>query len=230
MRYLPSVDTPSAPPNGYLLLFNDAASGFLTVQHTDLSTVNLEGWASVLTTKGDLWGFSTVNARIPVGSNGQVLTADSTAALGVSWQAGGSGTPAVSVTSETTYGIAPAVGVSTNYARQDHTHGSPTAPTAASVGADAVGTSAAGIAAHVAAGDPHTQYMLESALTTNEDILIRRGGVPTRLPVGAEGTVPVVVGGVVVWTALSVSLSVFAFDAQAFDLSSMDVISTVTQA
>lgn len=44
-----------------------------------------------VTTKGDLQGFSTVPARIPVGSDGTVLTADSTAALGVSWQTGGGG-------------------------------------------------------------------------------------------------------------------------------------------
>lgn len=40
---------------------------------------------STLTTKGDILGFSTTTARIPVGTNGQVLTADSTQALGVSW-------------------------------------------------------------------------------------------------------------------------------------------------
>lgn len=40
---------------------------------------------SPLTTKGDILGYSTVNARIPVGSNGQVLTADSTQTLGVKW-------------------------------------------------------------------------------------------------------------------------------------------------
>ncbi len=44
---------------------------------------------SPLTTKGDVSGFSTVNARIPVGSNGQVLTSDSTQALGLKWAAGG---------------------------------------------------------------------------------------------------------------------------------------------
>ena len=42
--------------------------------------------------------------------------------------AGGSGTPATTVQSETSFGISPAVGTSTNYAREDHTHGSPTAP------------------------------------------------------------------------------------------------------
>ena len=44
------------------------------------------GAGSPLTTKGDLYGYSTTNARVPVGSNGKVLTADSTAAAGVSWQ------------------------------------------------------------------------------------------------------------------------------------------------
>lgn len=44
-----------------------------------------------LTTKGDIYGFDTAADRIPVGSNGQVLTADSTQALGVKWAAGGGG-------------------------------------------------------------------------------------------------------------------------------------------
>jgi hypothetical protein len=43
------------------------------------------GLSSPLTTKGDVWGYSTTNARVGVGTNGQVLTADSTAATGVSW-------------------------------------------------------------------------------------------------------------------------------------------------
>ena len=41
--------------------------------------------ASPLTTKGDLFTFSTVNARLPVGTNGQVLTADSAEATGLKW-------------------------------------------------------------------------------------------------------------------------------------------------
>lgn len=43
---------------------------------------------------------------------------------------GSSGTPASSVTDETTWGITPAVGTDTEYARQDHTHGSPAEPAA----------------------------------------------------------------------------------------------------
>jgi len=43
------------------------------------------GAVSPLTTKGDVWGYSTLDARIPVGTNNQVLTADSAQALGVKW-------------------------------------------------------------------------------------------------------------------------------------------------
>ena len=39
----------------------------------------------LLTTKGDTHGYSTTNARVPIGSNTQVLTADSTEALGLKW-------------------------------------------------------------------------------------------------------------------------------------------------
>jgi hypothetical protein len=46
---------------------------------------------------------------------------------------GGSGTPASSVVSETSYSQSPAVGTSTDYARADHTHGTP-APSGVSSG------------------------------------------------------------------------------------------------
>ena len=41
------------------------------------------GTASPLTTKGDLYGYSTTNDRIPVGTNGQRVMADSNSSLGV---------------------------------------------------------------------------------------------------------------------------------------------------
>jgi hypothetical protein len=44
---------------------------------------------------------------------------------------GGAGTPATTVVSETTFGQSPAVGTSLNYAREDHTHGTPAIPAAA---------------------------------------------------------------------------------------------------
>ena len=44
-----------------------------------------------LTTKGDLFTFTTVDARIGVGANGTVLTADSAEATGLKWAAPASG-------------------------------------------------------------------------------------------------------------------------------------------
>lgn len=44
---------------------------------------------------------------------------------------GGGGTPATTVVTETSYGQASAVGTSTDFARADHTHGTPPSPTAA---------------------------------------------------------------------------------------------------
>lgn len=49
--------------------------------------------SSPLTTKGDLWGYSTVNARIPACSNGQYLTYDSAQTLGVSCATPAGATP-----------------------------------------------------------------------------------------------------------------------------------------
>jgi hypothetical protein len=62
---------------------------------SDLTTfITTSVATSPLTTKGDVWGYSTTNARIPVGTDGQVLTADSAQVLGVKWAtpSGGSGT------------------------------------------------------------------------------------------------------------------------------------------
>ena len=50
------------------------------------------GGGSPLTTKGDVYGFSTVDARIPIGTNNQVLTADSAQALGLKWATPAAGT------------------------------------------------------------------------------------------------------------------------------------------
>jgi hypothetical protein len=47
------------------------------------------GAAFPVTTKGDLFGYDTAAARIPIGANDTVLTADSAQALGLKWAAPG---------------------------------------------------------------------------------------------------------------------------------------------
>ena len=47
-----------------------------------------------LTTKGDVFTFSTVDARLGVGANGTVLTADSAETTGLKWATAGGGFPA----------------------------------------------------------------------------------------------------------------------------------------
>ena len=57
-----------------------SATKFLSALSADNDT------APPTTTKGDLSGYSTTQARVPVGSNNQVLTADSTTSLGVAYK------------------------------------------------------------------------------------------------------------------------------------------------
>ena len=56
------------------------------------SEYNLLTIYSPLTTKGDLHTFSTIDAKLPVGINGQVLSSDSTTTTGLKWITGGTGT------------------------------------------------------------------------------------------------------------------------------------------
>ena len=81
----------------------------LTATGTKDATTFLRGddtWAVVdaspLTTKGDVYTYSTGNARLGVGANGLVLTADSTTSTGLSWASGGGGASAVHAFSNTT--------------------------------------------------------------------------------------------------------------------------------
>jgi hypothetical protein len=55
------------------------------------------GSVSPLTTKGDIYTYDTANSRLPIGTNGQVLSSDSTQTTGLKWIAA----PATGVTSVT---------------------------------------------------------------------------------------------------------------------------------
>lgn len=66
---------------------NFAGAGVSCADDTTKTTCTISGSASPLTTKGDLFTFDTGDARLPVGTNGQVLTADSAEATGLKWAA-----------------------------------------------------------------------------------------------------------------------------------------------
>lgn len=92
------------------------------------------------------------NVTISESLTGEVLTVTVAASGG-----GGAGTPASSVVSETSFGQSPVVGTSTDYARGDHSHGTPTVPLATTVVSEtAFGqSSAVGTSTDVARAD-HT--------------------------------------------------------------------------
>lgn len=102
----PTLVTPNLGVPSFLNLTNAtgypvATTGALGVVKPDGTTITVTGGTisavgggggTTLTTKGDVQGFSSVPARVPVGTDTFVLTADSTQALGVKWAAVGAAT------------------------------------------------------------------------------------------------------------------------------------------
>lgn len=92
------------------LPYDNATSGLTAdeVQAAIDEVAASSGDSSPLTTKGDLYTYGTADARLPVGTDGHVLTADSAQTLGVKWAAssgGGGGsaaTPYVELSAATT--------------------------------------------------------------------------------------------------------------------------------
>ena len=95
---------------------------------------------------------------------------------------GGGGTPSTTVVSETTPGLQPVVGVSTDFARGDHSHGTPPVPAHTALG-DLAWASAGhtGSATAVAAWNGGGVATVVQA-TTNETMLVRRAGVLQWVP------------------------------------------------
>jgi hypothetical protein len=143
------------------------------------------GTPSPLTTKGDLYTYTTTEARLPVGTNGQVLAADSAEATGLKWIAPpAGGVTSVDVSGGTT-GLSFTGGPIT-------TSGTITLSGVLDIDNGGTGESNALDA-----------FGALSPMTTNGDLITQAAGVPTRLPVGTDGQVLKVVSGAPAWGAAS---------------------------
>lgn len=78
----------ASPQEGMISYLKDTNA---TQYYSGSAWVSIGGGSSPLTTKGDLYTYSTTDARLGVGTNGQVLTADSAEATGIKWATPASG-------------------------------------------------------------------------------------------------------------------------------------------
>jgi len=90
----PTLTTPAlgTPASGVLTNCTGLPMGGLSTTGSASSSTYLRGdgaWSTVdsspLTTKGDIYVYGTGNTRLPAGTNGYYLKADSTAATGLVW-------------------------------------------------------------------------------------------------------------------------------------------------
>lgn len=72
----------ASPQEGMISYLKDTNA---TQYYSGSAWVSIGGGSSPLTTKGDLYTYSTTDARLGVGTNGQILTADSAEATGIKW-------------------------------------------------------------------------------------------------------------------------------------------------
>ena len=102
----------------------------------------------VLISSGDIPYRSPADVivRVPIGITDQLLQVQADGTLAWATVSPGGVTPSDAVIHEEAFGQSGTAGSSSDYSRGDHTHGSPTNP----------------IAAHVADGDPHPLYALDT--------------------------------------------------------------------
>lgn len=93
---------------------------------------------------------------------------------------GGGGVPAITVVTETGWAQASAVGTSTNYARQDHTHGTPATPATSVAGRTGAVTLTA---ADIGGGTFPGAYTISGATTINNSLTVN-GVLQATMPSG----------------------------------------------
>jgi hypothetical protein len=94
----------TSPQEGQCCYLKDTNA---TQYYSGSAWVAIGGGGSPLTTKGDLYTYSTTDARLGVGTNGQVLAADSAEATGLKWTS-----PAAASSSWSLLGSSSATGAS----------------------------------------------------------------------------------------------------------------------
>lgn len=157
---------------------------------------------------------ATARALIIQAGSGVTLTTSTTAGVATTTIAasggGGGGTPATTVVSATSYGQSPVVGTGTDYARADHSHGSPalgTSGSTACAGNDARLTDSRAPTG-AASGDLGGSY---PSPTVTQARGLRETSGPTTLTLGAvaDGQVLQRSGSTVVgaWLALALVVS-----------------------
>ena len=171
---------------------------------------------------------ATARALIIEAGSGVTLTTTTSAGVATTTIAasggGGGGTPATTVVSATSYGQSPVVGTGTDYARVDHSHGSPalgTSGSTACAGNDARLTDSRAPTG-AASGDLGGSY---PSPTVTQARGLRETGGPTTLTLGAvaDGQVLRRSGSTVVGAWLALALVVSQADA-AVDLEGLAVV------
>lgn len=142
-----------------------------------------------------------------------LLSGDPTAALGAATKqyvdnhSSVGPSPATSVSDETAFGVAKSVGTMSTYAREDHTHGTPPAPTAASIGAVplAGGTMTGLLSAN--AGLSTSSFRLGTSATAGQVLTADASGNGTYQAVPLPNTPQPSDQGFISWTSDPVSLT-----------------------
>jgi hypothetical protein len=93
----------TSPQEGMISYLKDTNA---TQYYSGSAWVTIGGGSSPLTTKGDLYTYSTTDARLGVGANGTVLTADSAEATGLKWAAAAGGGKVLQVVGANTVTLA----------------------------------------------------------------------------------------------------------------------------